>query len=81
MVMAFVMIKVGAGEYMSWMTTVKENVKKLPEVVEAYCVFGRYDVVAKVKVKSWNELTSIVGDKIRSISGVVATETLVVHEE
>ncbi len=81
MVMAFVMIRVGAGEYMSWMTTVKEKVEKLPEVVEAYCVFARYDVIAKVKVKSWKELTDIVGDKIRAIEGVTATETLVAYEE
>lgn len=81
MVMAFVMIKVGAGEYMSWMTTVKENVEKLPEVAEAYCVFGRYDLIAKVKVKSWNELTEIVGDKIRAIAGVTSTETLLAYEE
>ncbi len=81
MVMAFVMIKVGAGEYMSWMTTVKENVEKLPEVTEAHCVFGRYDVIAKVKVKSWNELTEIVGDKIRAIAGVASSETLLAYEE
>jgi len=81
MVTAFVMINVGAGEHLSWITTVRENVEKLPEVVEAYCVFGRYDVVAKVKVKSWSELTSLIGDKIRTIAGVIATETLVAYEE
>lgn len=43
MIMAFVMVKIGAGEYMSWMTTVKEKVEKFPEVAEAYCVFGSYD--------------------------------------
>jgi len=81
MVIAFIMIRVGAGEYMNWMTTVKEKVEKIPGVVEAYCVFGRYDVIAKVKVKSWSELTSLIGDKIRTIAGVVATETLVAYEE
>lgn len=81
MVTAFVVINVGAGEHLSWISTVKENVEKLPEVVEAYCVFGRYDVIAKVKVKSWGELTSVVGDKIRTIAGVASTETLVAYEE
>jgi DNA-binding Lrp family transcriptional regulator len=79
--MAFIMIRVGAGKYMNWMTTVKEKVEKIPEVVEAYCVFGRYDIIAKVKVKHWKELTNIVGDKIRAIEGVTATETLVAYEE
>jgi len=81
MVIAFIMIRVGAGEYLNWMTTVKEKVEKIPGVVEAYCVFGRYDVIAKVKVKFWEELTNIVGDKIRAIEGVIATETLVAYEE
>lgn len=86
MVMAFVMMKVGAGEYehMScegWIATIKEDVEKLPEVVEAHCVFGNYDVIAKVKVDSWNDLTKIVGDKIRTMKGVAATETLVASGE
>lgn len=81
MVMAFIMIRVGAGEYMGWMATVKEKVENLPEVVEAHCVFGRCDVLAKIKVNSWKELTNIVGDKIRAIEGVTATETLVACEE
>ena len=81
MVTAFVMIKVGAGEHMSWIRTVKENVEKLPEVIEAHCVFGRFDVLAKIRVNSWKELTDVVGDKLRAIEGVVATETLVAYEE
>lgn len=81
MVIAFVMIKISAGEYMGWIATVKENVKKIPEVVEAHCVFGRYDVIAKVKVKSLGELTSVIGEKIRPIAGVAETETLVAYEE
>ena len=81
MVMAFVMVRVGAGEYMNWMTTVKEKVEKFPEVAEAYCVFGSYDMIVKIKVKSWKELTNIVGDRLRAIEGVTAAETLVAFEE
>lgn len=81
MVMAFVLIKTGAGGHLSWMKTVRENVEKLPEVMEAYCVFGSCDVIAKVKVKSWDELSNVVGDKIRGVAGVTATETLVAHGE
>jgi len=81
MALAFVMIKVGAGEHMSWMRTVQEEIKKLPGVQEAHCVFGRYDLVVKLGVNSWDELTHIVGDKIRTIPGVEMTETLVAYEE
>ncbi|MFN4133630.1 MAG: Lrp/AsnC family transcriptional regulator [Candidatus Hadarchaeales archaeon] len=81
MVLAFVMIKVGTGEQMNWIRKVKEEVEKLPEVEEAHAIFGRYDVLAKVRVKSWADLTRIVGDKIRSIEGVETTETFVAYEE
>lgn len=81
MVTAFIMIRVGAGEHLGWMATVKENVEKMPGVIEAHCVMGRYDVVAKVKVKTWSKLVALVGDKIRAIAGVVATETFVAYEE
>lgn len=81
MVLAFVMVKVGGGEYMNWMTTVREEIAKMPEVLEAVNVFGRYDIIAKVKVETWKDLTSLVGDRIRAIPGVQSTETLVAYAE
>ncbi|MEM3402893.1 MAG: Lrp/AsnC ligand binding domain-containing protein [Candidatus Hadarchaeales archaeon] len=81
MVLAFVMIKVGTGAQMNWIRKVKEEVEKLPEVEEAHAIFGRYDVLAKIRAKDWAELTRIVGDKIRSIAGVHTTETFVAYEE
>lgn len=80
MVTAYVMIMVSAGEHLSWMNTVKESVLKVPGVVEAHCVMGRYDIVAKVNVKTWGDLVDLVGDKLRSIPGVKSTETLVGYE-
>jgi len=80
-VTAFIMLKIGAGEYQSLVFTVKENLEKMPEVVEACPVFGRYDMVVKVKVKTLAELTRLVGDKIRAMDGVINTETFVAHEE
>lgn len=80
MVTAFIMVKVGGGDYQSWVFTIKEKLEKLPEVVETTCVFGRYDVIVKVEVESLPELTRLVGDKIRSIPGVETTETFVAHE-
>ncbi|WP_342832593.1 Lrp/AsnC ligand binding domain-containing protein [Candidatus Hadarchaeum sp.] len=74
------MIKIGVGEYQNLVLTIKEKLEKMPEVVEACPVFGRYDMVARVKVKTLAELTRLVGDKIRSIDGVTNTETFVVHE-
>lgn len=81
MVEAFIMIKIGVGEYQNLVLTIKEKLEKMPEVLEACPVFGRYDMVARVKVNTLAELTKLVGDKIRSIEGVINTETFVAHEE
>lgn len=81
MVTAFIMLKIGPGEYQSSIFTIKKNLEKLPEVIEACPVFGRYDMIVKVNVKSLTELTRLVGDKIRSMDCVVNTETFVAHQE
>jgi len=81
MVTAFIMLKIGAGEYQNLVFTIKENLEKIPDVAEAIPVFGRYDMIVKVKVKSLAELTRLVGDKIRAMDGVTNTETFVAHED
>jgi len=44
-----------------------------------YGVFGRYDIIAIAEASSLESLPSLIADKIRSISGVTSTETLVVR--
>ncbi|MFQ5711473.1 MAG: Lrp/AsnC family transcriptional regulator [Candidatus Geothermarchaeales archaeon] len=79
MVVAFVMVRIGPGEYLDWMRTVKERVAEVPEVTEVYSVFGRYDLIIKVEAESIDGVGSIVDDKIRPIAGVVSTETFIAH--
>jgi DNA-binding Lrp family transcriptional regulator len=78
MVTAFIMVKVGTGELMAWLKTVKEGVSKVQGVKEVYSILGRYDIIAKVEAKSVEELTNIVVDNIRSVPGVSSTETFLV---
>jgi len=78
MVVAFIMIKVGTGELMAWLKSVKEKVSKVHGVKEVYSILGRYDIMAKVEAKSVEELTNIVVDGIRSVPGVLTTETFLV---
>jgi DNA-binding Lrp family transcriptional regulator len=80
MVRAYVMIKVGAGEYFSVEKTIKGEIAKLPGVNKVDGVFGRFDIIAEVQAKDASELSRLVTDKIKAISSVVSTETLICHE-
>jgi len=77
-VTAFVLIRVGTGEVLDFERAVKEEIKKMQEVKTVYSVFGRYDLIAQVEAKTLEEL-SHVADKIRAVSGVLSTESLIVH--
>jgi DNA-binding Lrp family transcriptional regulator len=78
MVEALILVRVGSGETANFMKTVKEQLCKIKGVKEVYGVFGRYDFVARVETKTLGDLGNIVTDSIRGISGVLATETLVI---
>jgi DNA-binding Lrp family transcriptional regulator len=79
MIRAYVMIKVGAGEYFSVEKTIKEEISKIPGVKKVEGVFGRFDIIAEVEAKDANELSRLVTDKIKAISCVASTETFICH--
>jgi DNA-binding Lrp family transcriptional regulator len=79
MIRAYVMIKVGAGEYFSVEKTIREELSKLPGNKKVDGVFGRFDIIAEVEAKDANELSRLVTDKIKAISSVVSTETFICH--
>lgn len=78
MVEAFVLIRVGSGEALNFIKTVKEEISRIKGVKDIYGVFGRYDFVVRLETKTLEELGNLVTDKIRGVSGVLTTETLVI---
>ncbi|MBN1539640.1 MAG: Lrp/AsnC ligand binding domain-containing protein [Candidatus Thermoplasmatota archaeon] len=72
MVVGFILIKTRADQG----EKVMEKLNSAPEVKEAHFLFGEYDIIAKVVARDFNGVSRIVLDKIRSIDGVVHTETL-----
>jgi DNA-binding Lrp family transcriptional regulator len=76
MPLAFVLInaEIGAEE------VVINALKKIPNVVEAYVVYGVYDIVAKVQAESMTRLKEIVTWKIRQLDKVRSTLTMIVME-
>jgi DNA-binding Lrp family transcriptional regulator len=78
MVEALVLVRVGSGEAMNFMKTVKQEIGKIKGVKKVYGVFGRYDFAVMVETKTNEEMGNLVTDCIRGIKGVVYTETLMI---
>ncbi len=57
------------------------ELKRIPEVVEVYPLFGDYDLIAKVENDNVEKLGRLVLYKVGAIPGVVHTETLTVLED
>lgn len=81
MLEAFVLVRVQPvrlDEASNVMETVKKEIAKVEGVKEIKGVFGRYDFVAIVELRTSQELGTLVTNTIRNIKGVAETETLVV---
>lgn len=74
---AFVLIGTRTGSE----TDVLEKVRGVNGVVEAFVVYGVYDIVAKLRAKTLGELKEIVLQCIRKRSSITSTLTLIVAEE
>ena len=74
---AFVLMNVESGSEDS----VLKQIRSIADVIESYVSYGVYDLIVKVKSDSMNELKEIVTYKIRSISKVRSTLTLMMMEE
>ena len=56
---------------------VVEQIKKIPEVVEANYTTGAYSILAKIVCKDTNHLRLVLHDKIQKIPGIQRTETFI----
>lgn len=57
-----------------------DEIKALEGVKEIKAVFGRWDAVATIEASDINALALLVVGKIRTISGVATTDTLITAE-
>jgi len=70
---AFVLIEVPATRSGG----VTEASRGIQGVVEAWAVFGTYDVIAKIEARNLSELEDIVMNKIQRLPQVKTTRTLI----
>ncbi len=76
-ILAYVLFKVGSGSERE----VCQKLIELDEVVHTNIIFGEYDVVAKVKTNDIDKLEEFVSYKVRRISNVLVTSTMIVSRE
>ncbi len=76
MPIAFVMINAELG---SEKALIKE-LKSIEGIVEANEVYGVYDIVVKVELPTMDRLKEVISRRIRSLSGVRSTLTMMVIE-
>jgi len=77
MPIAFVLINTEIGSE----GDVLKTLRKVEGVVEAYSVYGVYDVIAKIKADSMDKLKEMVTWNIRRLDKVRSTLTMIVTEE
>jgi len=76
MTLAFVLLAVRVGSE-------KAVIKKLLEYIEvedAHILFGEYDIILKVNSNDNNSLQSFILEKVRSITDIEQTSTLISAE-
>jgi DNA-binding Lrp family transcriptional regulator len=60
---------------------VLKDLQKIESVQEVFVSYGVYDLVAKVKTDSMEQLKELVSHRLRRISNVRSTLTLILVEE
>jgi len=55
---------------------IEQTIRKLPYIRESMIVFGEYDIVVFIEAPDSSRVAEIVTKSIRTIDGVVKTETL-----
>jgi len=74
---AFVLVNVESGSE----DEVLKELKKIEGVEEAYFSYGVYDLITKIKADTMEQLKEMVTRKIRALSQVRSTLTLIMIEE
>jgi DNA-binding Lrp family transcriptional regulator len=74
---AYVLINVESGSE----DDVLKELKRVEGVEEAYFSYGVYDIITKVKADTMDKLKDLVTRRIRTLSKVRSTLTLIMMEE
>jgi len=73
---AFIFMNIDAGAE----NEILKKLREVPEVKEAYFVYGVYDVVVKIETESMDRLKDVITRKVRSLDKIRSTLTTIVSE-
>ena len=76
-VLAYVLFKVSSGTERD----VCQKLIEFDEVLQADIIFGEYDVIAKIETQDLDELEGFVSEKVRTVSNVLVTSTMIISRE
>lgn len=76
MAKAFVLVNADVGSE----DEVVKELRKMPNVKESFVAYGAYDIVAKVEAESMEKLKELVNGKIRRLTKVRSTLTMIIVE-
>ena len=71
MITSIVMIKCETGQ----VKKVVEKIVEIEGVAEAYSVTGEWDIIAVIRVKEFDSLSTVVSEQIASTPGIASTMT------
>jgi len=76
-VKAYVLFKVSSGSERD----LCKKIVEFDEVLEASIIYGEYDLVAKVTAQDLGQLEEFLTEKIRTMSSIVLTSTMIIARE
>ena len=74
---AYVLFNVSAGSE----DLILEKIRSIAEVQEAFFSYGVFDLVVKIKTDSMEQLKELISHRLRAITNVKSTLTLIQVEE
>ncbi|WP_174447781.1 Lrp/AsnC family transcriptional regulator [Conexivisphaera calida] len=76
MAKAYVLINTEMGKE----DEVLKSLNQIPNVVEAYIIYGVYDVIAKVEADSLEKVKDVISSRVRRLEYVRSTLSMIVIE-
>ena len=77
MAIAFVLINAELGKELQ----IVNEIKKIPQVKEAYPVYGVYDVLMVIESDSMESLRETITDHVRKLDGIKSTLTMIIVKD
>ena len=74
---AYVLLKVGSGNERD----ICNQISNFEEVIETGIIYGEYDIIAKIGVGSMMDLENFLTEKVRNISNIILTSTMIIARE